>query len=804
MKEGYINASFIKIIFTGAGGVGKTHAVCLLRGVDPPDPNHRQSTDCVTKAVTLRVDAASDEKWEEMDLEKRKRIIAEGICAARESFILKKTTPTPSRPAMLQPQPEPKPKLEQHQPKAETKPKSEQHQPEAETKPKQEQRQPEAETKPKPEQQQPNGETKSKPEQHQPEAETKPKPEQHQPEAETNPKAEQQQQKVEPRPKLEQQQPQVDPNLQLAVQQEQPLETELDLVQCIHEAVMSGEVSGEVLGTKWVCAVDTGGQPPFHELLSAFIEGASVCVFVFKLSESLDHRPLVEYWVDGMEVGQPFEHPFSHRSILEQSLQTIQALPNLSNVYSKSEYSMSPLLLVIGTHRDKQDECPNETLEAKEKTLYDIVQKSGCNFLYNSHHDVERVVFDVNAKNPEQRDKEMASTLRRVIANRMPEPKKIPLRHYGLELELEHLATTKGVISMEECRAIGDRLNFNEEGLKAALRFLHRLNVLLYYPEVKEVEELIFCDPLILIKIVSMVVAYIHQIKLQYEGATKEWKDSCERGLITIEQLNTTEFRSCFRQIFTPKSLFKLFQHLLIVAMVREKDELFFMPCLLDELKTADLKKYRPHSDHCIPLTFQFHRKGKSICAPSGLFSALVAFLLSFKDRKLKSYFWMIAENSGKLYRNILRFRSYSPTVDITLINFHTRFEVFGNCQPSVLHKHLPKIRGTILEGLNEVNMVRKFKNVDYNEAFTCKCPESKKKPHLAEIDMQEKSWCCPYNIMLGGPLEATELVWYGESLSSKPSSTNKIMKPEEAMKGTESTCRLISNINLQCCHFAH
>jgi hypothetical protein len=46
------------------------------------------------------------------------------------------------------------------------------------------------------------------------------------------------------------------------------------------------------------------------------------------------------------------------------------------------------------------------------------------------------------------------------------------------------------------------------------------LNALLYYPKVKEVEELIFCDPLI--KIVSMVVAHIHPIKLQYEGATKK------------------------------------------------------------------------------------------------------------------------------------------------------------------------------------------------------------------------------------------------------------------------------------------
>ena len=708
MKEGYINASFLKIIFTGAGGVGKTHTVCLICGADPPDPNHRQSTDCATKAVTLRVDAANDEKWEVIDVEKRKMIVTESILAAKESAKMKKTVPSPSSPPTLQPQPEPKLKLEQQQSEAEPKPKPEQHQ----------------------------AEPKSKPEQ--------------QPSSPS-----------------------------------QPLKIELELLKCINEAVKSGGISGEILETKWVYAIDTGGQLPFHELLSAFIKGASACAFVFKLSESLDHRPLVEYWVDGTEVGQPFEHPLSNRQILEQNIQTIQALPGLSNEYSKSECSTSPLLLVIGTHRDKQDECTDETLEDKENTLHDILEESDCNFQYNS---VERVVFDVNAKNPELRDKAIASTLRKVIADKMPEPKKIPLRHYGLELELEHLATTKGVISMEECRAIGDRLNFNEENLKAALRFLHSLNALLYYPEVKEVEKLIFCDPLVLIKIVSMVVVHIHRIKHQLDGATKQWKDSCKKGLITIEQLNTEEFRSCFRsEIFTPENLFKLFEHLLIVAMVKEKDQQFFMPSLLDELKTIDLEKNRPKSEHCNPLIFQFQKEGRSVYAPSGLFSALVAFLLSLKNRGFNICHWMFTadeESKGNLYRNMIKFHFSSPPADITLINFRTRFEVFVLCHPNFLHKYLPKIRSIISKGLEEAKKVRNFEHVEYNEAFICKCSRAKNKLHLAEIDIEEKSWSCPHNPMEGGPLETTELVWYGESLASKPSNTGNHTVPNSLTCG--------------------
>ena len=704
MKEGYVNASFLKVIFTGAGGVGKTHAFCLLCGADPPDPYYRQSTDCAKKAVTLRVNTANDEKWKELNLETRKKIIAESICAKKQQ-----------QPAHTQPQPESEPKPE-----------------------------PEVD----------------------PQLKFTAEPiAQQQPEVDPTPKAKAEliaeQQHPKPKPKAEQtaqQHPEVDLNVRLKIREEQqsqsmttlvPLKSELDLLKVIHEAVISGEVSGEVLGTKWVYAVDTGGQPPFLELLSAFIKGTSVCIFVFKLSENLDHRPLVEYWVDGTKVGKPYEHPLSNKQILQQSLQTIQALPSLSN-----EQSNSPLLFVIGTHRDEQDKCTDETLEDKERILQDIIEQSGCNFQCYAHNGVERVVFDVNAKNPEEEDKTIASILRGVIADKMPEPRKIPLRHYGLELELEHLATTKGVISMEECRAIGDRLNFDENGLKAALRFLHSLNTLLYYPEVEEVKELVFCDPLILLNSISMVVARSHQL----EGATEEWQNTFGRGLISIEQLSTEEFRSCFRSdIFTPKDLFKLFEHLLIVAKVNEKDQQFFMPCLLDE--TTEIE--RPISEYYF--TFEFRREGKCAYAPSGLFSALVACLLSSANRDCS---WVIkadAESGGKVYRNTIKFHSCLPPADITLINFRTSFEVFAVDCPLM---YLPEIRSIILEGLKEAKKVRNFEHVDYNEACTmpCKCPKAEIERHLAKINFEEKSWSCSLDHCTGGHLEATELVWYSAS----------------------------------------
>ena len=532
----------------------------------------------------------------------------------------------------------------------------------------------------------------------------------------------------------------------------------MDLLKNIREVAMSGEVSGEVMKIQWVYVVDTGGQPPFHELLSAFLKDApgmaTACTFVFKLSESLDHQPQVEYWLNGEKVGEPFPHPLSNRKILEQSIQTILALPGLSD-----EDSNEPLLFVIGTHRDEQNKC-KETLEEKEIQLCDIMKQSGCNFQYCES---KRIVFDVNAKIPEQVDKDRASRLREMIANKMPDPHPIPLRYYGLELALEDLAATTSVlgdrvITMKECQnKIGDTLSFNEKTLKAALKFLCSLNVLLYYPEVKEVEELIFCDPLVLMKVVSMVMEQIYRIKYCNKGADKEWHDSCEKGLITIKQLKTQQFRNYFRSgIFTPESLFKLFEHLLIVAKVNEKDQQFFMPCLLDDLKTTEIT--RPNCDNYGPLVFQFLKRGHSVFAPSGLFSALVAFLLS------EDCSWTNKEDADsdvKVYRNILTFHSGLLLADITLINFLTSFEVFAVCDLNCL----PKIRSFIVDGLNKVKEVRNFKYVDWKETFTCKCGREER--HLADIDIERKQWSCPDNPKKRGCLEDTELAWYEEGKSS-------------------------------------
>ena len=693
MKDGYIEASFMKTIFIGAGGAGKTHAVCLIRGADPPDPNCRQSTEVAQKAITLRVDVESDEKWEEINTEKRKKIIVDAMCAVAN---------TEQEEQVNKPDPIPK--------------------------------------------------KRNKPSESVKESDSL---------NQSSKRASHEATDTATSAKLASSSDQ-DHEDKAPLPSSQPLETEKELIERIHEAIKS-KVGGKILSMKWVYIVDTGGQPQFHELLSAFVKNAGVCAFVLKLSETLDHHPKVEYWHNGENIGKPFPHPLSNLGILELCVHTIQSLPR--------DGSECPVLLVIGTHSDEQDKSTDETLDDKNKKLQSILGK------YCHHHitkNKECLIFDVNAKNPRDYDQRLAKLLRKKISEQMPDPVNIPLRYYGLELELEHLANMKaegrGILSMEECRKIGGRLKFDEKDLQVALNHLHKLNVLLYYPHI--LKEVLFCNPLVVLNIVTKMVRYNYYLKHHSSGevllASSLWKKSCDTGLIEVKQVeNAAEIKSCFREkLFTPADLFKLFEHLLIAALVDPVSQRYFMPSLLDELETEEM--IRPKYLHA-SLLFTFLVDEVPVYAPAGLFSALVAFLLSSENADpmhSKRVAWTVkeTENSGKQYRNFITLVSRLPPVEVTLINSHTKFEVFAKCACSSLHVHLPKVKEAIQAGLDRAKVARNFTHVAYTTAFICKCAEAEdKKWHPAYV--HEKQWTCPLNPELAGSLQAKELVWFGEPL---------------------------------------
>ena len=125
---------------------------------------------------------------------------------------------------------------------------------------------------------------------------------------------------------------------------------------CIHGALrreflgrmQAGSKVSDLNNKDMLNVSDTGGQPMFHEVLPVFIRNTMIGILTVKLNESLDSHPLVEYYMNGKPIGEPFESLLSHFETFRHCMRVIQ---------STCEPDTCPKIAFVGTHKDLEHEC---------------------------------------------------------------------------------------------------------------------------------------------------------------------------------------------------------------------------------------------------------------------------------------------------------------------------------------------------------------------------------------------------------------------------------------------------------------
>ena len=517
-----------------------------------------------------------------------------------------------------------------------------------------------------------------------------------------------------------------------------------DIVKLLEEETQLGRLQDMT----WVYLVDSGGQPQFHELLTAFFRNAAIGIFVHKLSERLDDHPHVKYFdKKGKECGTGYHSSLCNQNIFQHCIQTVQSLP-----YSTEE-TTCPRLAVVGTFRDEEHLCKGESRDEKNKQLREILRPISDSVLFLTG--LQEVIFPVNAVSPNDEDKEIAKKLKQKIESLKPSPEKLPLKWYGLELELEKIAAQRNrwVFTKDECLQVAQRLHFpSDEALDAALVHLDKLNVFLYYPSV--LPELVFCSPCVLLDKISELVEESFRLKHgpdPYALVEGKFSDFCNKGLITAQLLGG--YPKHYTEFFTQAHLLKLFESLLIVAPIDH--DTYFMPSLLDVLKQSDFE--RPSCGCQLVISF----KGKY--APLGLFSSLVAFLLSDKTEPNP---WVIFGDTTKLYRNHITFYLDSYPGSVVLIDSAAFFEVYLilDCTdlPQLYQDTCRYVSHTIEMGLDEAIKARNFQNVRYHKAISCPCEEGCRTLHpaLLHVCSGTQFWKCTKRQGMCGKLDERHLTW--------------------------------------------
>ena len=530
----------------------------------------------------------------------------------------------------------------------------------------------------------------------------------------------------------------------------------------ILDRMSSGKEAGKFLRPKLVHFLDSGGQPPFRELFRIFSKRTSVAVLVFRLSEQLDAYPTVEYYDEtGCRVGVPHSSPLTNEQMFKMTTRSLQTSPTDGK---------PPKVIVVGTHKDEEDERLHGTRKEKNEKLYSILHPVMPNELVYYGEALNELIFPMNTKDPGEEEQRIAAVLREQI-EKCSDEVVIPIWWYILEMILRLLAksTNRRVLSRQECLEVARTLGFSEEQFDAAIKYLDELNIILYYPKI--LPDAIFMDCQVILDKLSELIKRSYELReakdnrqaseppkrKKIKATAGKWERFRDLGFIALEFLE--EYPDLYVDgLFTPADLVKLLDELLVLAPI-SRDE-HFMPCLLEMLSPAELDKHRVLSGTASPLLLRFPN-GWPRC---GVFCCLVVFLLNRCQ-------WQVVNPSGAtilVSRNCIKFKLPDAPCVVALIDSFSHFELHVSAPPPICYSICPSIKATILAGMDAAS-----ENLHYNNSkpsVAMFCPHSTgatlvetptPTPLHAAVVEHYPWWTCTENVSLSGELSDAQKVWY-------------------------------------------
>ena len=530
-----------------------------------------------------------------------------------------------------------------------------------------------------------------------------------------------------------------------------------DWIYLIDSGGQVSDVSGsQHLDDDWIYLIDSGGQIEFLEVLPAFLQHRSICLFVTKLSEMLSEHPQTGYYENGQLVGEHTRCPFTNEQMLMHCVEMVQCTHQDGNTDQGSK------LVTIGTHRDLEHLC-SETREKKNEKLRRMLCPQFDRSLVFCGQNMNEVIFPINAKDPGPEDHKVAAELTQVISKAISslKPVETPISWFQFEQFIQKIAHKRKILHWKDCLQAARLLHLTKKALNGALDHLASLGVIHYYWHL--LPDVVFADPQFLLDRISELVKYHY--KLRYTADPKkptggELREFRNDGYITLRLLKE-KFQKHYEDFFTPADFLKLLNDRLIVTHLI-RGETYFMPCLLRTMAPNELDQYRVTSSSAsgvAPLAIHFSCK----LVPHGVFCSLVAFLRS------QSSPWNLSlcpEDNTKplcLTRNCIKFQlPEGAPGSLTLIDAFSHFEVHVKAEHDVCVHLCPSIRHTLTKGIQKVAETLNYHLVS-KLAFLCKQHENTS-PHLAHPNNELNCLKCDLNSETFGQMTDKHKVWKGNN----------------------------------------
>ena len=578
--------------------------------------------------------------------------------------------------------------------------------------------------------------------------------------------------------------------------------------------------------------VDTGGQPAFIEMLPMLTIGPALYLIFLRLDQELKQRYRIQYVSEDNKEVSLGESSYTLQEVIFQVLSSIACFrsdtSSATGLPEKQQMTShhSQAAMLVGTYKDKLKGSPEE-VKSKIKQIDGALQEDLKEILDTDLFEADRnllryaskdqLMFDVdNMTGSEDEVKKIQKRLEDLILHEFSE---LPIPASWLMFGLFLRRMGKHTISLSQCEEIGRRLHMKD--VREAIWFLHHcIGVLMHYPDVEELKDVVICDPQIVFDSVTELILNTFEFELVGKAAFAKFKQAGQFRFSDIKKLS----KNLKSGILSLPQLVKLLEHRNIIACISSPDSsaeesgatlsetpqsasrvpvcnesvVYFMPAVLPSAQESELNVSHNPVDPA-PLLIRF----KSGIIPVGVFCASIASLVARKDQ----LGWILMEPQSSdytLYKNRVTFRvsRWSGSYDVTLVSKPKQYEAhIILCSPSTSdgpsHDICEHVLETVCHTLDHV--ISKMKHKEYltllssnhpNKSKTpyelgFHCPKHPQEEHMAvfrpfsgQIDPSQTA----FDLMLGYSVNKTSLFCLSEKMvvKVKPTGTDTMTSNED------------------------
>ncbi len=492
----------------------------------------------------------------------------------------------------------------------------------------------------------------------------------------------------------------------------------------------------------------------------------------FSYKFQLDEEYPVFYQRASGETTAPEKSEFTLQEMLLRTLASIscfsssthlQPLPGADDsAIGEILESSKSVVYIVGTHKDKASEEDIATVDSQLQKVIrdtdsykkDIVQFCSKDKLVVSLDNMGGGVEEIHH-------------LHQLLENAMEKhfkKLKIPAVWllFSLCLRMREIRTA----SLETCLALSHAFNMTPYETKAALWFLHHhASVLMYFPSVPGLEDLVIIDIQVVYDSITGVILKAMSFNSAGQATAERFRKT---GRFTMTDLKTAT-ADISGDLIPPEQLVALLAYLYIIAeiasvkssdtnSVLQEEKEYIMPCVLENTSAKELDQF--HKESCRscfvePLLMYF----SSGFTPMGLFPAAMACFVSNKS------FTFIGEGVKK---NMVHFMYGSKQIRVTFISRCKYFEVVVSCDPTFqdsIHRECAALKQEIEDTLKKASSRMNYNSsMDYQFAFDCRSHEGGN--HLgivhAVVESIPSVMKC-FNSSQGIALQNRHLIWYGQ-----------------------------------------